>query len=107
MTRDGDASDTETTYDDGGELEAEAQALVDRFNDAKSPFSPELEWFSMSYDHETGGQSFVFEAAEYIDRGGLSAIRECGRTVHYIEAHEYESDVKVQIHIRVQGGVQG
>jgi hypothetical protein len=99
-----EASDTETTQVDGGGLEAEAQALVGRFNDAKPSHSPELEWFGMSTDHDAGDQLFVFEAADYIDRGGLSELRECGRTVRYIEAYEYKGDVKVQIHIRVQGG---
>lgn len=92
-------SDTETSHS-----ELEAEALVNRFNDAKSSYSPELEWFGMSFDHETGDQLFVFEAAEYIDRDGLSALRESGCTVRYIEAYEFEGDVNVQIEIPCKGG---
>lgn len=87
------------------ELEAEAQALVKRFNHAKASYSSKLEWFSMCADDN--GDCFVFETTEYIDRDGLSALRESGRTVRYIEAYSYKEDVKVQIHVPVQGGVQG
>lgn len=104
---DRDASDTEVMQVGGGELEAEAQALVETFNDANPDYGPELEWFAMSTDSDTGDQSFVFEASRYIDPDGLSALRESGRHVRYIEAYEYQGEVKVQIHIPVKGGVQG
>jgi hypothetical protein len=96
-------STADTEQVDGDNLEAEAQALVDRFNDAKPSYSPELEWFGMSFDRDTGEQSFVFEAADYIDEDGLAAMRACDRTVQYIEAYDFEGEVNVQIQIRVQG----
>lgn len=94
-----DVEDTETSHS-----ELEAEALVNRFNDAKSSHSPELEWFGMSFDRETDDQLFVFEATEYIDRDGLSALRESGCTIRYIEAYEFEGDVNVQIEIPCKGG---
>lgn len=98
------ASD-DTDRNKGDKLEAEAGAIVARFNDAKPSYSPDLEWFGMSLDHDTGDRCFVFEAADYLHADGLSALRECGRTVRYIEAYEYDSDVSAQIHVRVQGDV--
>jgi hypothetical protein len=110
MSREGSTIESNRSRDDteqvdGDELETEARALVDRFNDAKPSYSPKLEWFGMSLDHDSGDQSFVFEAADYIDGDGLSALKECGRTVRYIEADEFEREVNVQINIRVQGEV--
>lgn len=105
MTTDGSAEDGSHTDQCGDELEAEAQALVARFNNAKPSYSPELERFGMSFDHGSDEEHFVFEATDYIDGDGLSALRECGRTVRYIEAYEFDGGVSTQIQIRVQGEV--
>lgn len=90
---------------DGDELEAEARALVERFNDAKPSYSPDLEWFGMSYDRDTDEQQFVFESDDYIDSDGLSALRSCGRTIRYIEAYEFDGSIGVQIQLPVRGEV--
>lgn len=92
----------ETT--DGDLLEREAESLVETFNDAAADYSPELEWFAMSFDRDKG-QAFVLEAEKYIDRDGLAALREAGRAIRYIEAYEFEGDVGVQIQLPVRGEV--
>lgn len=89
----------------GDNLEAEAEALIAQYNDAKPDYSPELEWFGMGLDHETEEQQFVLEATDYIDSDGLSALRACGRTIRYIEAYEFEGEIGVQIQVPVQGDV--
>lgn len=87
------------------QLEAEAHAIETIFNEAAPDYSPDLEWFGMTVDHETEERSFVFESFGYIDTGGLTALRECGRKVRYIEAYEYGDEVSVQIELRVHGEI--
>jgi len=86
-------------------LESEATALVELFNDAVESYSPDLEWFAMS----NGGdrEEFVFEAEDYVDRAGLDALRERGRTISYVEAHAHEHDDKpvASIHVPVEGSI--
>ena len=96
--------DTDAEHTDGDLLEREGEALVEMFNDAAKEYSPELEWFAMSYDREKG-QAFVLEAEKYIDPEGLVALREAGRVVRYIEAYEFQGDVGVQIEVPVMGEV--
>lgn len=90
----------------GDELEAEAEAIVARYNDAKPDYSPELEWFGMTLDHDTEEQQFVMEAEKYIDSDGLDALRDAGWQIQYIEAHnhEYDDDVVISIALPVRGG---
>jgi hypothetical protein len=87
---------------DGDLLEEEAETLVEIFNEAAPDYSPDLRWFGMDLDHETKEERFVLEAESYIDSDGLVALRECGRIVQYIEAHELDGDVIVQISLPVQ-----
>jgi hypothetical protein len=96
-------SDSEQTAPD--KVESEAQSLVEKFNRAKPSYAPELDWYAMSSDHQTGDSSFVFKAVGYLDGTGLSALRDCGRTIRYIEAHKFDGDVEILISIRVQGEV--
>ena len=93
------------TERDGDDLEAEAEALVELFNDAAPDYSPELEWFAMGQNHETMEESFVLEAKRYIDADGLAALRDAGRTVGYIEAYQKPptDEVYCQIQIPVRG----
>ena len=86
-------------------LEAEAEALVARYNDARADHSPELEWFAMGLDRDNEEQQFVLESTNYIDPDGLLAIRSCGRTVRYIEAYEFDGEIGVQIQVPVKGTV--
>jgi len=90
-----------------GELEAEAEALVELFNSAAPDYSPELDWFAMGQNHETMDKSYVLEAERYIDADGLDALREAGRTVKYIEAYQKppEDEVYCQIQVPVQNEV--
>lgn len=90
---------------DGDQLEAEAHALVEIFNEATPSYSPELEWFAMGHDRETDEQSFVFEAESYIDSDGLAALREAGRSVNYIEA--YQKPPRDALYCQIQVSVQG
>lgn len=92
---------------DGDLLEAEAEALVELFNEATADYSPELDWFAMSLDHDTMEESFVFEAEGYIDGDGLEALRDSGRTVGYIQGYQKppEDEVYCQINVPVQGEV--
>lgn len=85
------------------ELEAEAESLVELFNDAADDASPELEWFAMHADYDNHDRHFVLQAPEYIDRAGLAALRDAGRTVGYIEGYLFEDEVYVQIDIEVEG----
>lgn len=94
-------SNTRTEQTDGDVLEAEAEDIVETFNDAASDYSPDLEWFGMSVD-VTGEQSFVFEATDYICSDGLAALREDGRVINYIEVYEYGNEYMVQIQIPVE-----
>jgi hypothetical protein len=89
------------------ELDKEAHALVELFNEAKPDHSPELEWFAMRTDHETGQVFFALEADEYIDSDGLEALREHGREVSYIEAFQHHNGggVSVSIEIPVRGEI--
>lgn len=86
-------------------LEGEANALVDRFNSAAPSHSPDLEWFAMSYGRDADEDEFVLEAQGYIDSDGLAALRECGRTITYIEAYGYDDDCVVTIHVPVRGSL--
>lgn len=90
---------------DGELIEAEAKAIEAIFNDAAPSYSPELEWFAMSSDHDTGEQQFVFEASKYICSDGIKAIREHGREIRYIEANELDGEVRVAINLPVTGEV--
>jgi hypothetical protein len=101
-----DTDEPELEQIDGCELEDEANALVDAFNDAAESYSPELEWFGMSLDRDTGDQRFVFEANSYVDGDGLAALRERGRVVEYIEAYVYDAETRVQISIPVEGSLE-
>lgn len=89
---------------DGDELEAEARALEDIFNAAAPDHAPELKWSAMT-TMEDGGQAYIFEAENYADRDGLSAIRRAGRAVTYIEAFECEGEANVVLEVPVQGEV--
>jgi hypothetical protein len=91
----------------GADLEAEAESIVELFNREKADYSPRLEWFAMQHDHETDTEAFVLEAESYIDRDGLSALRDAGREPVYIEANEQvDADgVVVGIEIPVTGSV--
>ncbi|WP_117364975.1 hypothetical protein [Natrarchaeobaculum sulfurireducens] len=94
---------------DGGQCvddtEAEAEALVELFNEAAADHSPDLEWFAMGLVHESMEKCFVLEAQEYIDPDGLDALRDAGRTVRYIEAYQKppKDEVYCQIEIPVHG----
>lgn len=92
---------------DGDRLDAEAHGLEAVYNDAKADFSPALEWFGMSLDHDTKAQQFVMEAEKYIDRDGITALRERGWDIQYISAHnhEFDDDVVVSICLPVRGEV--
>lgn len=96
-----------TNHSDSDLLEREAEALVEMFNGAAADYSPDIEWFGMSHDIETGEDAFVLEAAEYIDNDGLDALRDHGRIVQYIEAYEVDGDVAIQIEIPVRDTVPG
>jgi len=98
------ADDTEQI--DQGDLEREADEITTIFNEAAPDYSPELEWFGMSLDHDTGDQRFVMEAEKYVDGDGLNALRDAGWQIQHIEAHnhEYDDDVVVSISVPVQGG---
>lgn len=90
---------------DGDVLEAEAGALVKAFNGAAPDYAPELEWFAMGLDHDTGTRRFVFQAPGYIDSDGLQALRDLARTVVYIEAYQYDGEVIAQISVPVHGEI--
>jgi len=92
---------------DGDLLEREAHALEDLFNDAKPDYSPELEWFAMGLDHDTGEQSYVMECERYIDGDGIAALRDAGWEIQYIEAYHSEltDEIGVQIQVPVRGKV--
>lgn len=90
---------------DTTQKEAKAEALVDLYNAAKPDHCPELEWFGMGLNHDTGQELFVLESPRYINREGLEAIREAGRSVRYVEAYEFEGEIAVQIEVRVQGEI--
>ena len=87
------------------DLEAEARSLVSLYNDAAPSHAPALDWFGMHTHRDSGGESFVLEAPDYIDPDGLAALREYGRTIRYIEAYEYQNDIRVQIEVPVKGEV--
>jgi hypothetical protein len=90
---------------EGEALEAEAHALEDIFNTAKTDYSPQLEWFAMRYDAETDTQYFYLEVEEYLDNDGIEALREFGRDIHYIEANGLGDEQIVGIEITVEGSV--
>ena len=96
---------TDVSERDSDALEAEAEALVELFNDAAADHSPKLDWFAMGLNHETMDESFVLEAERYIDSDGLTALRDAGRTVEYIEAYQKppEDEVYCQIQVQVAG----
>jgi hypothetical protein len=100
-------SESGTERSEGVELEAEAESLVEIFNDATPDYAPDLEWFAMSSDPETESEAFVLEAEYYIAPGGLEALRDVGRMVAYIEAYEKppSGDAFAQIHVPVEGEV--
>ncbi len=93
-----DASDTESSQSTD-ELEAEAREIIDTFNTTKASHSPKLELFTMS-DYDNG--EYVFWATGLIDRDGLSAVRERGHTVEYINGTKRDGDVMIMIHVPVQ-----
>ena len=99
----GQSTDETEHVTDGDLLEAEADALVEIFNGAAPDYSPDLDWFGMGLDHETETQQFVLEAEGYIDPDGLAALRDCGRTIDYIEGYEYDGEVQIQIQLPVRG----
>lgn len=80
----------------------EANELVKIFNDAAPDYSPELNWRGMSYNQHTDTQQFVFEAGSYIDDQGISALRNHGRTIDYIETRvDDNGNSRIQIQIPV------
>lgn len=91
------------TDDDPVDLEREAAALVDIFNEAAPDHSPGLEWLAMCLDTATDEHQFVLEATGYIDPAGLAALRDHGRAIRYIEAYELEDAPGVQIQTPVRG----
>lgn len=84
------------------DIEAEARALVRRYNEAEPNHAPALDWQGMHFDPDSGDEGFVLEASGYIGSDGLDALRACGRTVRYIEAYEYDGEVRIQIEVPVQ-----
>lgn len=91
----------------GDQLDAEAQALETLYNNAKPDHAPELEWFGMTLDHDTGNEQFMLEAERYLDSDGITALREAGWEIQYVEAHshEFDEDVVVSICLPVRGVV--
>lgn len=81
----------------------EAEAIEQTFNQAIPDYSPKIEWFGMSLNHDTREQRFVFEAESYIDPNGIEALQDANREITYIEAYQYDGDVGVHIHIPVTG----
>lgn len=92
---------------EGDQLEAEAHALEDVYNDAKPSYAAELEWFGMSLDHDTKEQQFVMEVPKYVDTDGLAALREAGWEIQYIEANEdpIDEEIVVSVNLPVRGEV--
>lgn len=84
-------------------IEQEADEITSVFNEAAPDHSPELEWFGMGIDHDTGDRQFVMEAERYVDGDGIAALRGAGWEIQYIEAHnhEYDDDVVVSITLPV------
>jgi len=101
-----DGSSVGIDHVEGDELEREADEITTIFNEAVPDYSPELEWFGMGVDHETGDHRFVMEAETYIDSDGLNALRDAGWQIQYIEAHdhEYDDEVVISINLPVRGG---
>lgn len=95
-----------TEYIEEGDLEREADEITTIFNEAAPDYSPELEWFGMGVDHETGDRRFVMEAETYIDSDGLDALRDAGWQIQYIEAHNhgYDDEIVISINLPVRGG---
>lgn len=91
---------------DGDDLEREAGQITSIYNEAAPDYSPDLEWFGMTLDHDTEERQFVMEAEKYIDRDGLDALRDAGWQIQYIEAHNHEldDDVVISIALPVHGG---
>lgn len=87
------------------ELEREAFAIESIYNNAKPSYSPELEWFAMGLDHDRDQEQFVFQSEKYIDREGIEALRDAGRKIRYIEAHDLRDEVLIQIAIDVTGDI--
>ena len=87
------------------ELEREAFAIESLYNEAIPDYLPRLEWFSMGLDHDEDQQQFVFEAEKYIDRRGIDALREAGREIRFIDAHDHRDEVLIQISFDVKGEV--
>jgi len=98
---------TGTDRVDGDELNREAELAVETFNDAAADYSPEIEWFGMSFDSETGDDQFVLQAPKYIDSKGLAALRGAGWYVHYVETYTdpQNGEQVVQIQVPVLGEV--
>jgi len=90
---------------DGDTLEREAEEITTIFNEAAPDYSPDLEWFGMGLDHDTGNRRFVMEAEKYIDSEGLDALREAGYEIQYIGSHNHEldEDVVISISLPVRG----
>ena len=89
----------------GDELDREADTITSVFNEAAPDYSPDLTWFGMGLDHDTGDRRFVMEAEKYVDADGLDAVREAGWEIQYIEAHnhEHDDDVVISVNFPVRG----
>ncbi|KOX93252.1 hypothetical protein [Halorubrum tropicale] len=83
----------------GDGLEREANAITSAFNEAAADYSPDLTWYGMGVNHDSGQRQFVMEAERYVDPDGLEAVREAGWKIQYIEAHNHEFDDDVVISI--------
>lgn len=82
-------------------LEAEAASIVELFNDAKADYAPELEWFAMRSDPDTGQEYFALEAERYLDSEGIQTLREHERYIKSVAAGGIDEDV-VTIEIAVE-----
>ena len=96
-------SGTERTDDP---IKAEAESIVETFNDAKPDHAPKLSWFGMTalrYGDEVR-EAFVFDSGEYLDPDGWAALREQGREIEYVETYEKcDGTPQVSIVVAVEG----
>ena len=100
-------SDTERSDDP---IKAEAESVVETFNDAKPDHAPKLSWFGMTAlrNDDEVREGFVLDTGEYLDPDGWAALREQGREIEYVETYEKcDGTPQVSIVLAVEGSGGG
>ena len=71
-------------------IRAEAESIVETYNEAKEDHAPPLSWFGMTSlrDGDEVSEGFVFDVDGYLDRDGWDAVRWHNRAIESVEARD-------------------